>query len=163
MQKNAKYAIAAIVSIIVVAALFAAVVRPTLDASSHRPAATAMAIDNSSGLGMIPAGDINQTARWFSYNATDGTPMRLFAVRDAAGGLHLALDACDVCYKAKRGYSQRGEDMMCNNCGNRYPITSVGESAGSGGCWPSYVPYSLADGNITLHLADLDRKAFMFP
>lgn len=161
MQKKAKYAGAAIVSIIIVVALFAAVVRPTLDASSHRPVATAMAMDISAGFGKIPTDEINQTARWFSYNSTDGTPMRLFAVRDGTGGMHVALDACDVCYKAKRGYSQRGTDMVCNNCGNRFPTATVGEKGG-GGCWPSYIAYTLVDGKAVVRLADLDSKAFMF-
>ena len=37
--------------------------------------------------------------------------------------------------------------MVCNNCGNKYPIDGLGtENKNPGGCWPGYLPSTVSDG-----------------
>jgi len=49
--------------------------------------------------------------------------------------IHLAIDACDVCYESKLGYKQTGNVMTCNNCGQTFPINSIGTENLKGGSW----------------------------
>jgi uncharacterized membrane protein len=105
---------------------------------------------------------VGTDAGWYSYNSTDGTPVRLFAVRDSGGGVRVALDACGVCYGAKKGYAQSGNSMVCRNCGMRFPVAEIGSMNAGAGCWPSDVQYSVRDGFVEIPLAALDEKAWMF-
>src|SRR4030042_6897121 len=70
----------------------------------------------------IPLSDIDTTATFYSYDS-DGVTVRYFAVKDAQGTAHVAFDACDVCYEAKKGYKQVGTEMQCLNCGKQFTIT----------------------------------------
>jgi uncharacterized membrane protein len=74
-------------------------------------------------------------ARFYTYQAGDGTTIRFFAVKSSDGVLRTAFDACDVCYPAHKGFHQEGAEMVCNNCGRRFPIAMVGQV--SGGCNPA--------------------------
>lgn len=116
---------------------------------------------NDSNQVEIPASDITSTARYYSYDSK-GTDVRFFAVRGTDGEVRVALDACDVCYGAKKGYVQKGTVMRCNNCGNEYDTDGIGTRNLTGGCWPSYVPMKETDGNILIQTTDLKAKAFMF-
>jgi len=55
-------------------------------------------------------------------------------VKDKFGTVHVAFDACDVCYEAKKGYKQNGDVMLCLNCGKTFSITSIGIDNTVGGC-----------------------------
>jgi uncharacterized membrane protein len=92
----------------------------------------------------IPLSDIESTATFYPYDS-DGVTVRYFAVKDAQGTVHVALDACDVCYEAKKGYKQVGSEMQCLNCGKQFAITSIG-TENAGGCWPSYLNMTI-EGN----------------
>jgi uncharacterized membrane protein len=109
----------------------------------------------------IPISDISSTAKYYSYDA-DGIEVKYFAVKGTDGEIHVALDACDVCYGAKKGYAQVGDIMQCINCGNQYPINSLGTENTRGGCWPSYLPIKLDGDNILINESDLKDKKYMF-
>jgi uncharacterized membrane protein len=109
----------------------------------------------------IPLSDISTTASFYSYD-DNGVTVRYFAVKDASGNLHVAFDACDVCYEAKKGYKQVGNEMQCLNCGRQFSITSIGTENTAGGCWPSYLPMTINGTNIIVKIADLQDKSFMF-
>ena len=162
MKPMAKLGIAAAASTVAVLIIVFAAIGPALTKPYVPPPASSMTIDKSASLAYIPASEINGTASYYSYNSTDGTAMRLFAVKDAKGKIHVALDACDVCYKAKKGYRQVEGAMMCNNCGTRFPIEAIGTATTGGGCWPSFVPMSVIDGTVNIQLKGLDDKSFMF-
>ena len=106
---------------------------------------------NNEGIITIPLSEISENAKWYEYNN-----VRFFAVKDNDGVLRTALDACDVCYAFGKGYKQEGDYMICNNCGNRYPISGLGtENKSPGGCWPSYLPNIIAGDNIIIQKSDL--------
>jgi uncharacterized membrane protein len=110
----------------------------------------------------IPAASIGSEAKFFEYNAS-GTTIRFFAVKASDGSIKTAFDACDVCNYAKKGYRQQGTNMVCNNCGNKYPIDGLGtENKNPGGCWPSYLPSSVSGDQVLIQKADLEKGKAMF-
>src|SRR4030042_6527605 len=109
----------------------------------------------------IPFSDIDTTATFYSYDS-DGVTVRYFAVKDAQGTAHVAFDACDVCYDAKKGYKQLGGEMQCLNCDKQFAITSIGSENTAGGCWPSYLDMSIDGNDMVIKIADLEAKTYMF-
>ncbi len=109
----------------------------------------------------IPLSDIGATATFYSYDFDEVT-VRYFAVKDASGNVHIAFDACDVCYEAKKGYKQVGDVMHCINCGKEFPITSIGIDNAAGGCWPSYLAMKIDGNDVVIKTADLESKSYMF-
>jgi uncharacterized membrane protein len=109
----------------------------------------------------IPISDIGDNAKFYSYDA-NGVEVKYFAVRGPDGDIHVAFDACDVCYQAKKGYRQSGDIMQCLNCGKQYPINSCGTENLAGGCWPSYLPMSIKGENVIIEKSDLEQKNWMF-
>ena len=109
----------------------------------------------------IPIFDISTTAKFYSYD-TSGVTIRYFAVKDKQGAVHVAFDACDVCYEAKKGYKQDGDVMQCLNCGKMFSITSIGTENTVDGCWPSFLSMNIDGTNVVIKIADLEVKSYMF-
>jgi uncharacterized membrane protein len=109
----------------------------------------------------LSSSDVTKTAQYYSIKDR-GVKIRFFALRGSDGEVRVATDACDVCYDAKKGYRQEGNDMVCNNCGNRYASDGIGTKNLKGGCWPSYIPISEAGGKVLIKADDIKAKRFMF-
>jgi uncharacterized membrane protein len=109
----------------------------------------------------IPVADLSATAKFYSYDSS-GVTIRYFAMKDAQGNVHVAFDACDVCYAAKKGYKQVGDVMQCLNCGKQFAITKIGTENTNGGCWPSYLPMTVNGSAVNIKVVDLIDKQFMF-
>ena len=107
--------------------------------------------------------EIGQQAKFLEYNA-NGTTVKFFAVKAGDGSIKTAFDACDVCYSKKKGYRQEGSFfMVCNNCGKRFAIGSLGtENRNPGGCWPSYLPNKVEGSVILIKKADLENGRRLF-
>jgi uncharacterized membrane protein len=73
-------------------------------------------------------------AHFYSYDA-GGVQVKYFVLKSSDGVIRAAFDACDVCYANKLGYHQEGDEMVCNNCGRRFPSTKI--NVLEGGCNPS--------------------------
>ena len=112
----------------------------------------------------LPAKDITATAAFYSLPAqkADGTKVdvHFFAVRDSQGQVHLALDACDSCWPAAKGYVQDGEAFRCENCGMLFNVTRIGMK--KGGCNPHPVNFTEVEGNIVIQLEELQQGAQYF-
>jgi len=105
----------------------------------------------------ISMSDITQQAKWYEYDS-DGVNIRFFAVKADDGSVKTGFDACDVCYMSNKGYRQEGQYMICNNCGNRYPISGLGEkNRNGGGCWPGYLPSLVNGDNLIIKESDLEN------
>jgi hypothetical protein len=65
----------------------------------------------------------------------EGAPIEFFVLKSQDGVVRAAFNACDVCYGAKKGYTQDGDVMICNNCGRRFPADQI--NVVHGGCNPS--------------------------
>ncbi len=109
----------------------------------------------------IPISELSTTATFYTWDAPKAT-ISFFAVLDHGAGVHVAFDACDVCYGAKKGYSQDGDQMVCKNCGNKFDITGIGTTNQGGGCWPGYLPITTDDQNVYIEFADLEAGSWYF-
>lgn len=78
--------------------------------------------------------DVTKTASFYSYES-NGTYMEVIAVRANDGSVRTAFNTCQVCYNSGRGYyEQLGDELICNNCGNRFTIDQI--ELIKGGCNP---------------------------
>lgn len=109
----------------------------------------------------IPISEISNDADFYTYDA-DGVEIRYFTVIGSDDEIHVGIDGCDVCYGAKKGYTQIDDVMHCINCGREFPINSIGSENTAGGCWPSYIPVNIDDENVVVKISDLETKRFMF-
>ncbi|UCF49482.1 MAG: DUF2318 domain-containing protein [Thermoplasmatales archaeon] len=109
----------------------------------------------------IPISEIGNKASFYSYDA-NGIDVKYFAVKGTDGEVHVAFDACDVCYNMKMGYQHVGSNMKCINCGNIYSVNSLGTENTAGGCWPSFLPIKVDEGYVIINKSDLEQKRWMF-
>jgi uncharacterized membrane protein len=110
----------------------------------------------------IPLSEISSKAKFYEYDA-DGATITFFAVQADDGSVKTGFDECDVCYNTRKGYRQEGNYMVCNNCGNRYPISGLGtENKKPGGCWPGYLPSTVEGDNLVIKKSDLESGRWMF-
>ncbi|PIW34643.1 MAG: DUF2318 domain-containing protein [Candidatus Nealsonbacteria bacterium CG15_BIG_FIL_POST_REV_8_21_14_020_37_12] len=113
---------------------------------------------NSDGFVNIPLSEVTSNAKWYGYDL-GGEKIRFFVVKTSDGSIKTAFDACDVCYRYKKGYRQEGDYMVCNNCGNRYPMVGLGtENKNPGGCWPGYLPNIIQGDNVLIKKSDLENN-----
>lgn len=91
-------------------------------------------------------------AHFYSYDA-GGTEVKYFVLKSADGIVRAAFDACDVCFAQKKGYHQEGDEMVCNNCGRRFPADQI--NIQQGGCNPSPLTRTVKGGDLVLKTFDL--------
>lgn len=110
----------------------------------------------------IPLSELSENAKWYEYYS-DGTKIQFFAVKASDGSIRTAFDACDICFSSKKGYRQEGDVMICNNCGNQYPIDGLGtENVKGGGCWPGYLFSKIEGDFLIVKYSDLKKGAYRF-
>ena len=104
----------------------------------------------------------NGKAQHFSYRTEDGVTIRYFVLRSSDGVIRAAFDACDVCWPENRGYSQKGDFMVCNNCGKKFSSVRINEV--QGGCNPAPLNRKVENNSVILQAADLlqGRRYFEF-
>lgn len=109
----------------------------------------------------IPLSDVSDKIKFYSYN-DNGVDIKYFAVLGSDGKPRTAFDACDVCGGYK-GYEQQGNDIACRNCGRVFSIDGLGTKNKGYGCWPSYLPHEIKDGNVIIKISDIiaGRKRFV--
>ncbi|AJF07921.1 hypothetical protein GSUB_05305 [Geoalkalibacter subterraneus] len=109
----------------------------------------------------IPVIEVNDgKAHFFSYRAATG-PVDFFVLRSHDGVIRAAFDACDVCYREKRGYFQEGDVMVCRNCGQKFSSDRINEV--KGGCNPAPIDRQVSNGTLIIAAADLAAGARYFP
>ena len=139
--------------IAVLLVLAAAAVYLVATSGGGKSSDTAAAPENSAEF-RIPAATLGDgRAKFFSHNA-GGATVRFFVIKSSDGVYRAALDACDVCYHAKKGYEQEGDEMVCRNCGQRFPSKLINEVRG--GCNPVGVTRSVDGDTIVIKKSDLD-------
>jgi len=160
-RKVGLYALAGmvVVLVIVIAAYYG--LRGSNDLGSAPEPAQNPQSGNDTTVVTVPVNDVGSSAKYYTYDS-GGTIERFFLVKGPDGNIHVAMDACDVCYPAKKGYKQSGDKMVCNNCGKSYSINSLGTDNTAGGCWPSHIAMKIMNGNVAMKKTDLDTKAYLF-
>jgi len=156
MKKNIM--IIGIIGIVIVSSIFGYILiinqNDSNDNTTHIPSSDQDEI-------RISLSNISTTASFYSFDSDDKS-IRYFVVKDSQGNVHVAFDACDVCYEAKKGYRQNDELMSCINCGQEFPIANIGFENTVGGCWPSYLPMIIDNDSIVIKISDLIAKSYMF-
>ncbi len=108
----------------------------------------------------IPVAEVSDgQAHFYSYDA-GGTEVKYFVMQSKDGEYRAAFDACDVCYPNKKGYTQDGDQMVCNNCGQRFDSNKINEL--EGGCNPSPIERTVKGQELVLKTADLQAGAQYF-
>ncbi|MDR0874968.1 MAG: DUF2318 domain-containing protein [Clostridiales Family XIII bacterium] len=112
---------------------------------------------------VIPLADVTTTATF--YPATvNGIDLEVIAVEAPDGTIRTAFNTCQVCYDSGKGYyEQDGDVLVCQNCGNRFPMSHV--EVESGGCnpWPIFDEYkTVTDTDITIPAAFLAEATVIF-
>ena len=149
--------IAVAVIIIAVAAYFV-----INNGSSDKPSSTTVASDSKATESTdirIPLADLSSKAKFFDYKLAD-KPMRFFVLKSSDGVYRAALDACDTCYHAKKGYHQEGDDMICNNCGLHFHSAQINEV--HGGCNPVGLPRAVDGDQLVIKVSDLESRKQYF-
>ena len=108
----------------------------------------------------LPVSELSGKARFYEYKTEAGKTVRFFAIKSSDGVYRAALDACDVCFHAKKGYSQEGEDMVCNNCGMHFPSAKINEV--KGGCNPVGLERKVAGDRLNLSARELEAGVSYF-
>lgn len=69
--------------------------------------------------------EVTKTAKFYPYKSGD-TYMEVLAVKASDGTIRTSLNTCQVCYKSGKGYyKQEGNELVCQNCGNRFSIDQI--------------------------------------
>lgn len=108
----------------------------------------------------IPLSELSGKARFYEYKTASGKTVRFFAMKSSDGVYRAALDACDVCFHAKKGYRQEGDDMVCNNCGNHFHSAQVNEA--KGGCNPVGLGRKVSGDTLDIGAKELEAGASYF-
>jgi uncharacterized membrane protein len=108
----------------------------------------------------VPLSELSAQARFYEYKAASGKTVRFFAMKSSDGAYRAALDACDVCFAAKKGYRQEGDDMVCNNCGNHFHSAQINEV--QGGCNPVGLARKVSGDRLNLNAKELEAGAGYF-
>ena len=108
----------------------------------------------------IPLNKIDDgKAHYFQYEK-DGTSVRFFVVQSNDGVIRAAFDACDVCFPAKKGYTQDGDFMICNNCGRRFHSSRI--NVVEGGCNPAPLRRQVVGDKLVIKASDVIPGARYF-
>lgn len=98
------------------------------------------------------------------YNTTfpSGKTIYFFVVKDKNGIYRAAANACQVCFDAQMGFRQEDNSMVCNTCGNKYPIEKIATE--KGGCNPGPINPNLEvrNGQIIVKAQELEEVADFF-
>jgi len=111
----------------------------------------------------INKSEISSKVKFYPYES-NGIKMEVLALKSSDGTIRTALNTCQVCYSSGKGYYvQEGNELVCQNCGNRFSADMVGKT--KGGCNP--VPISdtskIDDGTkITIDKNYLDKNKTYF-
>jgi len=108
----------------------------------------------------ISLADVSGTAKFLDYKVDDNTNLRFFALKSSDGKYRAAMDACETCYDAKKGYHQEADNMVCNNCGMKFPSQMINEA--KGGCHPIGLPCAVEDGQLVIKTSDIASNKNFF-
>lgn len=112
------------------------------------------------GVVKIPVADVSDSnAHYFTYKGAKAN-INFFVLKSSDGVIRAAFDACDVCYREKKGYRQEGDYMVCNNCGQRFASVNINEI--KGGCNPAPLERTVQGNNLILNASDIENGAWYF-
>lgn len=111
------------------------------------------AVKGEGGVVTIPVAEVSDGQAHYYVMEKDGFEVKFFVLKSSDGVIRAAFDACDVCFREKKGYSQDGDFMVCNNCGMRFHSSRINEV--KGGCNPSPLNRVYDDTTVTIKVDDI--------
>lgn len=112
---------------------------------------------------VIQAKDITEQPSFYPAEV-NGTKLEVIAVKASDGTIRTAFNTCQVCYNSGKGYYKvEGDQLVCQNCGNRFGMDDV--EVTKGGCNP--VPITseyktVTDDTITISKDFLTQATVIF-
>lgn len=117
-------------------------------------------VSAENGVVKVKVADVNDgQAHFYQFNGGQ-KQIKFFVLKSSDGIIRAAFDACDVCYREKKGYRQEGDTMVCNNCGQRFPSVRINEI--KGGCNPSPLNRSIQGEYVVFNVSDIETGGFYF-
>lgn len=98
-------------------------------------------------------------AHFFTYKIGN-KDINFFVLKSSDGIIRAAFDTCDVCYSERRGYRQKGDYMVCNNCDQRFPSVSINEIRG--GCNPAPLDRKIDGEYLVINTSAIEEGRFYF-
>lgn len=78
--------------------------------------------------------EVSTKAKFYPYKSGD-TYMEVLAVKATDGSIRTALNTCQICFDSGKGYYiQKGDKLVCQNCGNVFGVDDI--EIIKGGCNP---------------------------
>jgi len=147
---------------LVALAVVVAMSRGGSDEPAAAAAATTATQPTASGGGpvSIPMADVSDGTVHFFETDVNGTTVKYFAVKATDGTMRTSLDACQVCFQAKKGYSQDGANVICGNCGRSFAIDQIGVQ--HGGCNPISIESTTKGDQLVIDPAGIDSGVQYF-
>ncbi len=139
--------------VMLLAVVLSAVVFTPIDGYTFGFLSRYTSVKDSNGEVRIGVGDVNDgKAHYYSYE-NGGKTIKFFVVKSSDGVIRAAFDACDVCFPAKKGYSQEGDFMICHNCGRKFHSSRV--NVVEGGCNPAPLNRETVGEELVIKVADI--------
>ena len=111
---------------------------------------------------IIDASKLDKVQAWHYRYQEDGKVIKFFIVRDKQGTLRTALDACEQCWRAGKGYKMTDDGfMLCVNCNMKFALNRIGVVAG--GCNPHPFQYTVEGNSVVIATQELMQGAGYFP
>jgi uncharacterized membrane protein len=108
----------------------------------------------------IPLSEVaSGQAKFYEATVAD-KQVRFFVIKTSDGVYRAALDACQVCNYAKKGYYQDGDEMVCKKCGRHFAVTDVND--GTSGCHPVGLTRKTEGQNLLIKMSELESGSRYF-
>ncbi len=114
---------------------------------------TDITADVQDGIARLPLSAFDDGAAHFYAYQTESTPIQFFVLKSSDGVVRAAFNACDVCYRERKGYQQEGDEMICNNCGQRFSSVLINEV--KGGCNPAPLNRTVEGDELIIRVDDI--------
>lgn len=98
-------------------------------------------------------------AHYYSYSSDQGV-IPFFVIKSVDGVIRAAFDACDVCYREKKGYRQEGDMMVCNNCNMQFRSDLINQV--KGGCNPAPLSRRIEGTQLVINDRDILKGGWYF-
>ncbi len=114
----------------------------------------------ANGVISLPVKDISDgKAHYYKAKSDKGVMVEFFVVKSHDGIIRAAVDACDVCYRAGKGYIQEGNVMVCTNCGMRFATDRINEV--KGGCNPAPLNRTVEGGKLLISMDEINANGWL--
>jgi len=108
---------------------------------------------------LLPLDDfLSGGVRYYNTTLPNEPLVPFFVVRDAEGIFHSAVNACRFCAASRLGFSLQGENMVCEVCGNPYPLERIGTEEGECTPHPISADLPVQNGMVVLQETELIRS-----